>query len=430
MSLATSSNLISCNRPEYVTANSDAIECKVWFKTPRLKEAFLEGLSCIRLTTTAHGAGSDSLTEGGNASWFELLILDSPESEDPLVTKEEKKCVWRSHHNTLANEDTAINGQPFYKEDDLLQLLKPENVLAVRLCASPGWTNLASRGQIEFWHEKKDDQLLPSPSTPTPEDKKQTQLDIFKMRIEMLLTEYLQLQQRQIITSEMGQRPDKIAQSLMSPGSKPEEKGLGGRALRLLSIDGGGVRGISSLVILQNIMRKLTDTPDVKPCDYFDMICGTNTGGLIALMLGRLRMTIPDCITLYEEFARKIFKRNSTVSTALKQGIMGSAYSATTFESELKAIVNKYSMEAGDHMIPKPTDHHCKVFVVAVEAENPSKPQHIRTYKSANSDKFEDIPIWQAARATSAAPTYLPSITINGVKLVDGGVMYNNPVVL
>ena len=63
---------------------------------------------------------------------------------------------------------------------------------------------------------------------------------------------------------------------------------------RILSLDGGGVRGVSSLFILKEIMRQIArdkneeDTP--LPCDYFDLICGTSTGGLIALMLGRLRM--------------------------------------------------------------------------------------------------------------------------------------------
>ena len=70
--------------------------------------------------------------------------------------------------------------------------------------------------------------------------------------------------------------------------------------LRILSLDGGGVRGMSSLYILQEIMAQISrqqafDRPNeprsnVGPCDVFDMICGTSTGGLIALMLGRLEM--------------------------------------------------------------------------------------------------------------------------------------------
>ena len=70
--------------------------------------------------------------------------------------------------------------------------------------------------------------------------------------------------------------------------------------LRVLSLDGGGVRGISSLYILKELMAQIArehrvenpDQPELSPCpcEYFDLICGTSTGGLIALMLGRLRM--------------------------------------------------------------------------------------------------------------------------------------------
>jgi patatin-like phospholipase/acyl hydrolase len=63
---------------------------------------------------------------------------------------------------------------------------------------------------------------------------------------------------------------------------------------RILSLDGGGVRGLSSLMILREIMEDIgqrngVDEPP-KPCEYFDLVGGTGMGGLIAVMLGRLRM--------------------------------------------------------------------------------------------------------------------------------------------
>jgi len=63
---------------------------------------------------------------------------------------------------------------------------------------------------------------------------------------------------------------------------------------RILSLDGGGVRGLSSLVILDEIMKDIKRREHLEqvplPCTYFDLIGGTSTGGLIAIMLGRLRM--------------------------------------------------------------------------------------------------------------------------------------------
>lgn len=52
-----------------------------------------------------------------------------------------------------------------------------------------------------------------------------------------------------------------------------------GRELCLLSLDGGGVRGMSILRILEELMRKVDPDNPPKPCDYFDMIGGTSTGG-------------------------------------------------------------------------------------------------------------------------------------------------------
>jgi len=74
--------------------------------------------------------------------------------------------------------------------------------------------------------------------------------------------------------------------------------------VRILAIDGGGVRGVSALYVLRELMAQvrrqrrytqsdipvLDDTEPVKPCQVFDLICGNSTGGLIALMLGRLEM--------------------------------------------------------------------------------------------------------------------------------------------
>jgi patatin-like phospholipase/acyl hydrolase len=56
---------------------------------------------------------------------------------------------------------------------------------------------------------------------------------------------------------------------------------MNNRRLRLLSLDGGGVRGLSSLMILQHIMATVDPQSPPKPCEYFDMIGGTSTGGYV-----------------------------------------------------------------------------------------------------------------------------------------------------
>jgi patatin-like phospholipase/acyl hydrolase len=76
--------------------------------------------------------------------------------------------------------------------------------------------------------------------------------------------------------------------------------------LRILCLDGGGIRGLASLYMLKELMAQVRRERDfehlgtprvpIKPYQYFDLICGTSTGGLIALLVGRLQYVSPhDC---------------------------------------------------------------------------------------------------------------------------------------
>jgi patatin-like phospholipase/acyl hydrolase len=62
-----------------------------------------------------------------------------------------------------------------------------------------------------------------------------------------------------------------------------------GQDLCLLPLDGGGVRGLSSLLILQELMERLCLEDPSKPCDVFDMIGGTSTGGYVIVTLAEER---------------------------------------------------------------------------------------------------------------------------------------------
>lgn len=92
-------------------------------------------------------------------------------------------------------------------------------------------------------------------------------------------------------------------------GSKADAQPSYGRELCLLSLDGGGVRGLSSLQILKQLMEYINPENPPKPCDYFDMIGGTSTGGLIAIMLGRLCMSVDECMEEYKCLSSSVFTK-------------------------------------------------------------------------------------------------------------------------
>ncbi|CAI4214250.1 unnamed protein product [Parascedosporium putredinis] len=116
--------------------------------------------------------------------------------------------------------------------------------------------------------------------------------------------------------------------------------------VKILSLDGGGIRGLSSLLILEHIMERIRDVEGLaevpRPCDHFDMIGGTSTGGIIAIMLGRLRMTVNECIRAYRDMAERAFTLKwTTFFPASPSG----AFSAKALEAAMRDTVKGFCPE-------------------------------------------------------------------------------------
>ncbi len=99
-------------------------------------------------------------------------------------------------------------------------------------------------------------------------------------------------------------------------------------------VDGGGVRGYSMLILLQELMYRTYVECEgkaprrdqiPKPCEHFDLIAGTGTGGLIAIMLGRLRLDIETCKEVYVRMTRRVFETDKTIA--------GIPYRSTLFKA-------------------------------------------------------------------------------------------------
>ncbi|KAJ7747516.1 hypothetical protein B0H16DRAFT_1888734, partial [Mycena metata] len=204
--------------------------------------------------------------------------------------------------------------------------------------------------------------------------------------------------------------------------------------LKLLALDGGGIRGLSELLIVKEIMHRLMfeenetrrisglpllkSTP--KPCDYFDLIGGTSTGGIIALMLGRLRMDVDTAIMRYNELAKKVF-------SDVKLGVKDGKFKATKLEEAIKSTVKDITGDPETSLL-EGGEAICRTFVCARNAHNMDAniPVLFRTYDSR--ETHSGCAIWEAARATSAAPTFFKRIEIGRRQpFIDGGLGRNNP---
>ncbi|KAJ7109046.1 acyl transferase/acyl hydrolase/lysophospholipase [Mycena crocata] len=199
--------------------------------------------------------------------------------------------------------------------------------------------------------------------------------------------------------------------------------------VRLLSLDGGGIRGLSTLLILQTIMHRIKIEGGMKepplPCEYFDLIGGTSTGGIIAIMLGRLRMSIEQAIECYDALSREVFRRSKFLGDG--------KYSATTLETVIKKIVKERTGDSETSLLDDGAlGGQCKIFVCAMSAHNLDAKKAV-LFRSYESPKEVQIPstIWQAARATSATPAFFERVFIGPPTrrepFIDGGLGQNNP---
>lgn len=203
--------------------------------------------------------------------------------------------------------------------------------------------------------------------------------------------------------------------------------------VKLLSIDGGGIRGLSALVCLEQLMdganehRRQSGLPPVEPWQMFDMIGGTSTGGLIAVMLGRLRMSVADCMQVYINLSEKAFTKKNLFDRAKGKVTLGPKFKTRALEDAIKQIIG----EDWATKLLKEDDSKCKVFVVA-HMRDVNKHTVLRNYRNIRypAGSLNTMRIWEACRATSAAQTFFDPIVAGGTAYSDGGLLYNNPVQL
>lgn len=180
---------------------------------------------------------------------------------------------------------------------------------------------------------------------------------------------------------------------------------------KILSIDGGGIKGVFPASFLATIEDSITGNLS----DYFDLIVGTSTGGIIALGLG-LGFSAKDILSFYEKYGPGIFKGNRFFrlirqlgfakyeNKALKQALEQTFGGRKLGESKNRLVIPSLNLETGEVYVYK-TAHHRRL-------------EH---------DYKEDAV--NVALATSAAPTYFPThTTSSGIPLIDGGLWANNPI--
>jgi hypothetical protein len=218
------------------------------------------------------------------------------------------------------------------------------------------------------------------------------------------------------------------------------------RPRRMLALDGGGIRGLITLGILESIEKVIKDATganeNFRLGEWFDYIGGTSTGAILAAGLAR-GMTVAELIDFYVSTGPDMFEKSKLLQR------FWSLYKADPLRDKLRTVMNRAQkgdpkLDAGKDVDLAPDYLRCLLLAVTRNATTDS-PWPVSSNPDAKYNEVirKDcnlrIPLWQLVRASTAAPVYFPpeilSWDANDPKksfvFVDGGMTpYNNPAFL
>ncbi|XP_059282210.1 patatin-like protein 3 [Lycium ferocissimum] len=209
-----------------------------------------------------------------------------------------------------------------------------------------------------------------------------------------------------------------------------------GKTVTVLSIDGGGIRGIIPGTILAFLESKLQelDGPNARVADYFDVVAGTSTGGLVTTMLtapnkeNRPLYAAKDITNFYFEHGPKIFSGSSNnLVKRLTNLFGGPKYDGKYLRSLVRSELGNLTMNQ--------TLTHTVIPTFDIKRLQPI----IFTTTDARASMTKNARLSDVCLGTSAAPTYFPAYyfetknaqgEVHTFDLIDGGVAANNPTLL
>lgn len=189
---------------------------------------------------------------------------------------------------------------------------------------------------------------------------------------------------------------------------------------KILSIDGGGIRGLIPALVLAEIESKTGQAI----ADCFDLIAGTSTGGILALGFskdngnGRPQYTANDLADIYQSRGKEIFSRSLWRGVSSVGGLADELYSHKGLDRVLEAYFGDDPLGSG----------LTRTLITSYDIQN-REPLFLKSWR----EEHRSVQMKHAARATSAAPTYFEPalLPVGGATkaLVDGGVFINSPAV-
>jgi uncharacterized protein len=207
-------------------------------------------------------------------------------------------------------------------------------------------------------------------------------------------------------------RPDEI------PSQRTSDPNSAAR-FRILSVDGGGIRGVIPALLLQELEARLRERrPGAALVDYFHLVAGTSTGGLIALgVTAPARLDSTRLVAVYRDRGPEIFKRSLGQKLRTVWGWTGPKYSP-------RALRDVLTDELGSARL---ADALRELVVVGYDMAAPG-PRFFKRWRALAAPE-QNPSMVEVGLATAAAPTYFPAVGLGDGALVDGGVFAANPTI-
>lgn len=192
------------------------------------------------------------------------------------------------------------------------------------------------------------------------------------------------------------------------------------KARRILSLDGGGIRGIVSCRWLAGVEDALRDAEKPGLLRSFDLLAGSSTGALVACALA-IGLAPEQIAEVYRSQRHEIFpglaeRLWSRTTRLISEGASAPRYDGRGLDRVLKQVFGDTRL--GQSQVP--------LLVTSYDTQSRT-PVIFKSFKPEHAD----LPMWEVCRASSAAPTYFPAhaMTVEGqhCALIDGGVVANNP---
>src|SRR5690242_11796682 len=184
-----------------------------------------------------------------------------------------------------------------------------------------------------------------------------------------------------------------------------------GKPKRILALDGGGLRGILSLGILEKIEGLLRERHcagnGFRLCHYFDLIAGTSTGAIIAAALAQ-GWSVGELTDKYFSLGRRVFERS-----LLRQILLRAKYDEQSLVAELKNVFGSDTTLGGPELLTG-----LLIVIKRLDSGSPwplSNNPRGRYFVAASSGRMGngDYPLWQVVRASTAAASYFAPETIS-----------------